>query len=215
MYAAAHRGSTKESCDARRATSDPNRRFDPPARERQLAYPQAHIVGVFLRSYVRSCTEDPGKARHDGSMAIPTVVPSVPSNILNAKILIADNQESNVLLLQRMLVNEGYTCIAISMESSKVCELHRRNRYDLILLDLRMPGMDGFEVMEGLKKIELQNDLPVLVVTAQPDLKERAILAGAKDFIDKPFNRVEVLTRVRNLLEIRLLQDALRKAIAG
>ncbi|MEK6243675.1 MAG: response regulator [Pseudomonadota bacterium] len=145
-------------------------------------------------------------------MAIPTVV---PPNILNAKILIVDNQESNVVLLQRMLGNEGYTRVAISMESHEVCELHRRNRYDLILLDLRMPGMDGFEVMEELKKIELANDLPVLVVTAQPDLKERAMQAGAKDFVDKPFNRVEVLTRVRNLIEIRLLQNALRKAIAG
>ena len=143
-------------------------------------------------------------------MAIPTVV---PPDILNAKILIVDNQESNVMLLQRMLGNEGYTCIAISMEPREVCELHRNNRYDLILLDLRMPGMDGFEVMKGLKEIELENELPVLVVTAQPDQKERAMQAGAKDFVDKPFNRVEVLTRVRNLLEIRLLRDALRKTI--
>lgn len=145
-----------------------------------------------------------------GAMAIPTVV---PSDILNAKILIVDNQEANVLLLQRMLGNEGYTCIAISMEPREVCELHRKNRYHLILLDLRMPGMDGFEVMEGLKEIEPENDLNVLVVTAQPDEKERAMQAGAKDFVDKPFNRVEVLTRVRNRLEIRLLQDALRKAV--
>lgn len=138
---------------------------------------------------------------------------AVPANILSAKILIVDNQESNVLLLERMLGNEGYSCIAISMEPREVCELHRKNRYDLILLDLRMPGMDGFEVMKGLREIELENDLPVLVVTAQPDQKERAMQAGAKDFVDKPFNRVEVLTRVRNLLEIRLLQDALRKSI--
>jgi CheY-like chemotaxis protein len=147
-----------------------------------------------------------------GTMAIPTLV---PSDILNAKILIVDNQPSNVLLLQRMLSNEGYTCVAITMEPREVCELHRKNRYDLILLDLRMPGMDGFEVMAGLKQIELENELPVLVVTAQPDLKERAMRAGAKDFVDKPFNRVEVLTRVRNLLEIRLLREALRKAVVG
>jgi CheY-like chemotaxis protein len=147
-----------------------------------------------------------------GLMALPTLA---PDNILNAKILIVDNQLSNVMLLERMLGNEGYTAVATTMEPREVCELHRRNRYDLILLDLRMPGMDGYEVMEGLKEIELENDLPVLVVTAQPDEKERAMRAGAKDFVDKPFNRVEVLTRVRNLLEIRLLQDALRKSIAA
>ncbi len=135
-------------------------------------------------------------------MAAPTVV---PAELLKGKILIVDNQTANVVLLQRMLANEGYTNVAISMEPREACELHRRNRYDLIMLDLRMPGMDGFAVMEELKKIELENDLPVLVVTAQPDEKERAMRAGAKDVVDKPFNRVEVLTRVRNLLEIRLL----------
>jgi PleD family two-component response regulator len=135
-------------------------------------------------------------------------------DVLKAKILIVDNQASNVMLLERMLDNAGYTNVAITMESHEVCELHRKNRYDLIMLDLKMPGMDGFDVMAGLREIELENDLPVLVVTAQPDLKERAMQAGAKDFVDKPFNRVEVLTRVRNLLEIRLLQDALRKTIA-
>ena len=138
---------------------------------------------------------------------------AVPPDILNAKILIVDNLAANVMLLQRMLGNEGYSRISVTMEPREVCDLHREHRFDLILLDLRMPGMSGYEVMEGLKKIELDNDLPVLVVTAQPDEKERAMQAGAKDFVDKPFNRVEVLTRVRNLLEIRLLQDALRKTI--
>jgi CheY-like chemotaxis protein len=135
-------------------------------------------------------------------------------DVLNAKVLIVDNQASNVLLLERMLGNAGYTNVSITMESCEVCELHRKNRYDLIMLDLKMPGMDGYDVMAGLKEIELENDLPVLVVTAQPDHRERALQAGAKDFVDKPFNRVEVLARVRNLLQIRLLQDALRKTIA-
>ena len=144
-------------------------------------------------------------------LAVPM---NISPNILNAKVLIVDNQASNVMLLERMLGNAGYTNVAITMESREVCELHRKNRYDLIMLDLKMPGMDGFDVMAGLREIELENDLPVLVVTAQPDLKERAMQAGAKDFVDKPFNRVEVLTRVRNLLQIRLLQDALRKTIA-
>ena len=87
----------------------------------------------------------------------------------------------------------------------EVCELHRQNRYGLILLDLQMPGMDGFQVMEGLKEIEADGYLPVLVITAQPDHKLRALEAGAKDFIGKPFDQAELRARVRNILEVRLL----------
>ena len=81
------------------------------------------------------------------------------------------------------------------MDPREVCELHRQNRYDLILLDLQMPGMDGFEVMEGLKEIETDGYLPVLVITAAPGHKLRALQAGAKDFISKPFDMAEVLAR--------------------
>jgi adenylate cyclase len=73
------------------------------------------------------------------------------------------------------------------------------------VLDLQMPGMDGFEVMEALKGVEKNGYLPVLVITAQPDHKLRALKAGAKDFISKPFDVAEVLTRVHNMLEVRLL----------
>jgi PleD family two-component response regulator len=92
--------------------------------------------------------------------------------------------------------------------SREVCELHRNNRYDLILLDLQMPDMDGFEVMEGLKEIEIDGYLSVLAVTAQPAHKLRALQGGAKDFLSKPFDLAEVLARVHNMLEVRLLHDA-------
>ena len=88
---------------------------------------------------------------------------------------------------------------------SEVCELHRKNRYALILLDLQMPGMDGFQVMEGLKEIEEDGYLPVLVITAQPAHKLRALEAGAKDFVSKPFDLAELRARVHNILEVRLL----------
>jgi adenylate cyclase len=91
------------------------------------------------------------------------------------------------------------------MDPGQVCELHLVNRYDLILLDLQMPGMDGFQVMENLKQIETGGYLPVLVVTAQPEHKVRALRCGARDFVSKPFDLVEVLLRVHNLLEVRLL----------
>jgi PAS domain S-box-containing protein len=83
--------------------------------------------------------------------------------------------------------------------------LHLAHRYDLILLDLQMPEMDGFQVMEGLKEIETDSYLPVLVITAQPGHKLRALQAGAKDFVSKPFDLIEVQTRIHNMLEVRLL----------
>ena len=127
------------------------------------------------------------------------------SDILGAKILIVDDLEANVRLLDRMLRQAGHTCVASTMDPHEVCGLHRDNRYDLILLDLEMPGMDGFQVMEALKEIETDGYLPILVITAQPDHKLRALEAGARDFISKPFDLVEVRTRIRNLLEVRLL----------
>ena len=129
--------------------------------------------------------------------------------ILDASILIVDDQQANVLLLEQMLRDVGYTSITSTMDPTAVCELYRNNRYDLILLDLQMPGMDGFQVMEGLKEIETDGYLPVLVITAQPAHKLRALAAGAKDFVAKPFDLIEVQTRIHNMLEVRLLYKRL------
>jgi adenylate cyclase len=109
-----------------------------------------------------------------------------------------------------MLGGAGYASVA-SMNPYEVCELHRKNRYDLILLDLQMAGLDGFQVMEGLKEIENDGYLPVLVITAQPGHKLRALQAGAKDFVSKPFDLAEVLMRVHNMLEVRLLHLETKK----
>jgi len=131
------------------------------------------------------------------------------AEILAAGILIVDDQESNVILLEQTLREGGYTRVTSTMKPQEVCALHRKNAYDLILLDLQMPGMDGFEVMEALKTNEADGYLPVLVVTAQPGHKLRALQAGARDFISKPFDLVEVKARVRNMLEVRLLYKKL------
>ena len=127
------------------------------------------------------------------------------SEILNASVLVVDDQESNVTLLEQLLREAGYAHVTSTMNPQEVCALHRKNRYDLILLDLQMPGMDGFQVMEGLKTNDADAYLPVLVLTAQPGHKLRALQAGAKDFISKPFDLVEVRTRIHNMLEVRLL----------
>jgi adenylate cyclase len=125
--------------------------------------------------------------------------------ILKARILIVDDKQANVTLLEGMLSGAGYVAVTATLDPRAVCELHAKHRYDLIVLDLQMPGMDGFEVMAGLKRIERLGYLPVLVITAHPGHKLRALRTGARDFISKPFDVAEVLTRVNNLLEVRLL----------
>jgi PAS domain S-box-containing protein len=133
------------------------------------------------------------------------------ADILAARVLIVDDQEANVTLLERLLHGEGYSRVDATMDPAQVCAMHRKHGYDLILLDLQMPGMDGFEVMEGLKTNDADPWLPVLVITAQPGHKMRALAAGARDFISKPFDLTEVGTRIRNMLEVRLLYRRLAR----
>jgi two-component system cell cycle response regulator len=131
------------------------------------------------------------------------------TEILNARILIVDDREANVGLVAQILSEDGYTDVSTTTNSLEVCALHRKNRYDLIVLDLQMPGMDGFEVMDGLKADEPEDYLPVIALTAQPTHKRRALQAGARDFISKPFDLVDVTTRIHNMLEVRLLYKKL------
>ncbi len=131
------------------------------------------------------------------------------SEIRDAGILIVDDQQANVALLEGLLGDEHYTRVTATMRPREVCALHRKNKYDLILLDLQMPDMDGFEVIEGLKSNDANAFLPVLVLTAQPGHKLRALRTGVRDFISKPFDLLEVKTRIRNMLEVRLLYKQL------
>ena len=132
------------------------------------------------------------------------------SAILDASILIVDDQESNIILLEELLSAAGYTRVTSTMDPRGVCEMYRKDDYDLILLDLQMAGMDGFEVMAGLNTDRSESYLPVIVLTAQPEHKLRALQAGAKDFISKPFDLVEVKTRIHNMLEVRMLYKELK-----
>ncbi len=125
--------------------------------------------------------------------------------ILNAGILIVDDRAVNVQLLDQLLRDTGYTNITSTMDPFMVGPLHAEHKYDVILLDLNMPGMDGFEVMEKLKEAGADDYLPVIVLTAEPRHKLRALQSGAKDFISKPFDLLEVKTRIHNMLEVRLL----------
>ena len=130
-------------------------------------------------------------------------------NILHATVLIVDDQPVNVQLLEQLLAGAGYTQVSSTTNPLEVAALHAKHRYDLILLDLKMPGMDGFQVMEALKEDKQDKYLSVIVLTAEPAHKLRALQAGAKDFISKPFDLIEVKTRIHNALEVRLLYKKL------
>ena len=133
-----------------------------------------------------------------------------PTEIFKAKILLVDDDGDNVRLLQQILQSAGYATVVATTDPTEVCDLHSRQRFDLIVLDLQMPAMDGFAVMEALKGVE-KDYLPVLAVTGEAGHKLRALQAGAKDFVSKPFDWDEVLVRVHNMLEVRLLHDEARE----
>jgi DNA-binding response OmpR family regulator len=129
------------------------------------------------------------------------------SAILSSRILIVDDNHANVQVLESLLRNNGYLRVDSTMDPTMVCLLHLENRYDLILLDLLMPVMDGFQVMSALGELA-QDAASILVVTAQPSHKMKAMQAGAKDFIGKPFDHLEMLTRIHYMLEVQILQRA-------
>jgi CheY-like chemotaxis protein len=131
--------------------------------------------------------------------------------VLDARILIVDDEPANVQLLERVLAEAGYTDVVSTLSPKDVETLHVDSPFDLILLDLQMPGMDGFEVMARLGTASTEAYLPVIVLTAQPGHKLRALQAGARDFISKPFDLAEVKMRIRNMLEVRLLHKELAR----
>lgn len=131
----------------------------------------------------------------------------------DAKILIVDDQPPNVMLLEKILATEGYTHVDSTTDPRQVVELYQQNHYDIVLLDISMPYMTGYDVMEALREIEGDDSyVPVLILTAQNDRDTRlkSLEAGAKDFLTKPFDRIEVLNRIRNMIEVRLLHSQVR-----
>jgi putative two-component system response regulator len=131
-----------------------------------------------------------------------------------ARILVVDDQESNLQVLRRILARAGYTNVHCTSDGAEVAALCAGNQPDLVLLDLHMPKRDGFLVLEDLAPFTSGGGhLPVVMLTgdATQDVKRRALRLGAKDFVGKPFDGAEVLLRIRNLLETRLLYQALAR----
>jgi CheY-like chemotaxis protein len=133
----------------------------------------------------------------------------IEAAILQASILIVDDQVAHVHLLERLLRETGYVNVSSTLDPRQVGALHRQHRFDLILLDMQMPGLDGFGVLDELRADTKSGYVPVIVLTAQPGHKQRALQAGARDFINKPFETVEVKVRIHHMLEVRLLHKKL------
>jgi putative two-component system response regulator len=136
----------------------------------------------------------------------------------DARILVVDDERVNVVLLERILEQDGYTNVRSTTRSDEAVALYDEFEPDLVLLDLHMPGLDGFAVMERLEdRIAGDTFLPILILTAdiRPEVKRRALAAGAKDFVTKPFDRTEVLLRIQNLLQTRFLHMRLRPELAS
>ncbi len=135
------------------------------------------------------------------------------AQIRAAKILVVDDLELNIKLLETLLAEAGYQQVYSTVDSRKVAEMYRDIRPDLVLLDLHMPYLNGFQVMEQLREIEHDSYIPVLVLTGLPDqaTRLRALESGARDFLSKPFEHIEALTRIRNMIEVRLLHNAARE----
>lgn len=173
-------------------------------RDRSAFIPQNQPTGVKLKRRVRHNIFKSKKFH-----ILPTLITHMISQqqCQNAKILLVDDQMTNILLLESILQNAGYTKIYSTQDPSQVVSLVKELNPDLICLDIRMPQINGFQVMGQLKTIQNDTYLPILVLTSEEDRETRlrALESGAKDFLHKPFDKVEVLMRIRNLLEASLL----------
>ena len=135
------------------------------------------------------------------------------TDILNTKILIVDDAEANLKLLEDLLTREGFHQIISTTDSTRALDLFIAFQPDLILLDLMMPELDGYAVLEILSRhIPKDEYLPILVLTADATIvaKRKALALGAKDFLTKPFDTIEAMLRVWNLLETRILYRQLK-----
>jgi putative two-component system response regulator len=142
-------------------------------------------------------------------MDIPSVL---KDELKNAKILIVDDELLSVQMLELLMRKAGYSEIISTTDPTQAASLYSRHYPDLVLLDLNMPEMDGFEVLKALSRMERRSYLPVMVLTAETDDETRlkALDLGARDFLAKPYSHVEALLRIKNMLEVRLLHQQLR-----
>jgi putative two-component system response regulator len=134
--------------------------------------------------------------------------------ITKGRILIVDDTESHVLLLRKILKGAGYLTVATTTNPEEAVDLYKEFEPELVVLDLHMQPIDGFQILDQLKAVEPADSyVPALMMTAlnDPDVLNRALERGARDFLNKPFDRVEALTRIRNMIEVRMLHKRVRE----
>jgi len=149
-----------------------------------------------------------------GTGEVERVMKLSPHGLGARRILVVDDEPLNVRVLERMLKGAGFEEVLSTSDSREALSFFSEFQPDLVLLDLHMPHLDGFEILGSLRvAIPPTQYLPVLVLTgdATSDVRERALLAGARDFLTKPFDMTEVLLRIRNLLETRVLHLRLQE----
>jgi putative two-component system response regulator len=134
--------------------------------------------------------------------------------IKTAKILVVDDERALLSLLETILKEAGYMNISTTTDSVTAMSMFRNNNPDLVLLDLHMPQQDGYELLQTVRSlVPLNAFLPIIVLTADgtPQARRRALTLGANDFIAKPFDNVEVILRIQNILRILFLHRQLQK----
>lgn len=136
----------------------------------------------------------------------------INSELGQATILMVDDEDVNLRLLETILSSVGYKHLISTNDPREVLKIYRMHEVDLILLDINMPYMDAYEVMEQLNVLEGDNLPPIMILTAQSmqEFRQRALDSGARDYVTKPFDANELLSRVRNLLEVQLAQKYMR-----
>jgi len=136
-----------------------------------------------------------------------------PDDLQKSNILVVDDEFSNVLLLEKILASRGYNNVISTQDPTQVLALYQQHSVDLILLDLNMPKLDGFEVMEQLNQLTDHQPVPILLLAAQhmQSYRQKALDYGARDYVTKPFDTDELISRVRNLLEVRLAHKFMLK----
>ena len=141
------------------------------------------------------------------------VDPIEESEAHQSAIMLVDDEAANIKLLERTLRSDGYSNLYSTTDPRTVLDLFQKHKFDLIILDLNMPFMDGFEVMRQLQSLDRDGIPPILVLTAQHDHEYlvHALQIGASDYVTKPFSIEELLVRVRNLIQVQLYHAFIRE----
>lgn len=156
-----------------------------------------------------------GPGRGSGVGASSGALSDEAADIASCALLIVDDNEQNLELLQAYLEDLGCT-IRLARDGQEALDEVERRAPDLVLLDVMMPRMSGFQACARIKADPQTRDIPVLMVTALNEVGdvERAVECGADDFLTKPVNRLELLTRVRSQLKIRIVKRQLERTMA-